>query len=155
MKLSEFLNSITDSVGRMLRKVSYRNLVFKGGGVRGVAYMGALEALEEQRILQNIERVAGSSAGAIAATLTSFRLPITETVKLFNSLDLARVPQTSISSINDGKLPRLKNADNIRRLVENYGWYSSSYFHSWLGEVIASQCGRNPLATFNDFHLRG
>jgi len=155
MKLSEFLNSITDSVGRMLRKVSYRNLVFKGGGVRGVAYMGALEALEEQRILQNIERVAGSSAGAIAATLTSFRLPVTETVKLFNSLDLARVPQTSISSINDGKLPRLKNADNIRRLVENYGWYSSSYFHSWLGEVIASQCGRNPLATFNDFHIRG
>ena len=155
MKILEILNSITNSVGRMIKKVNYRNLVFKGGGVRGIAYMGALEALEEQGILQNIERVAGSSAGAIAATLASFRLPVPETVKLFDSLDLARVPQTGISSSMEGKLPRLKNADNVRRLVEKYGWYSSSYFHKWLGEIIASQCGRNPHATFNDFHLRG
>ncbi|MDP2966341.1 MAG: patatin-like phospholipase family protein [Pelolinea sp.] len=155
MKISEFLNSITNSVGRMVKNVRYRNLVFKGGGVRGIAYMGALEALEEQGILQNIERVAGSSAGAIAATLASFRLPVSETVKLFDSLDLASVPQNSKSSSKEGKLPRLKNADNVRRLIEKFGWYSSSYFHKWLGEVIASQCGRNPRATFIDFHLRG
>ena len=46
MKITEIFNSITDSAGRMIKKVSYRNLVFKGGGVRGIAYMGALEALE-------------------------------------------------------------------------------------------------------------
>ncbi len=155
MKISEFLNSITDSAGRMIKKVRYRNLVFKGGGVRGIAYMGALEALEQRGILQNIERVAGSSAGAIAATLASFRLPVDETVEIFDSLDLTKVPQTSLSSRELKKLPPLNNADNIRRLVEKYGWYSSSYFHKWLGEVIASQCGRNPRATFNDFHMRG
>jgi NTE family protein len=155
MNISEFFNSITNSVGRMIKKVRYRNLVFKGGGVRGIAYMGALESLEEQGVLQNIERVAGSSAGAIAATLASFRLPVSETLKLFDSLDLAKVPQTSKSSSKSNKLPHLKNADNVRRLIENYGWYSSSYFHEWLGEIIASQCGRNPCATFNDFHLRG
>jgi NTE family protein len=155
MKISEYINSVTDSVGRMIKKVSYRNLVFKGGGVRGIAYMGALEALEQEGILQKIERVAGSSAGAIAATLTSFRLPVVETVKLFDSLDLARVPQTSLNKRDVSKLPHLNNADNIRRLVEKYGWYSSAYFHEWLGDVIASQCGRNPRATFNDFHLRG
>lgn len=155
MKIAEFINSITDSAGRMIKKVSYRNLVFKGGGVRGIAYMGALESLEQQGILHNIERVAGSSAGAIAATLTSFRLPVVETVKLFDSLDLARVPQTSMSRGEIRKLPRLGNAENIRRLVEKFGWYSSAYFHEWLGDVIASQCGRNPRATFNDFHTRG
>jgi len=154
MKISKFLNSFTDSVGRMIKKVSYRNLVFKGGGVRGIAYMGALEALEQQGILQNIERVAGSSSGAIAATLASFRLPVSETLEIFDSLDLARVPQTSIKRVEVSKLPRLDNADNIRRLVEKFGWYSSSYFHYWLGDVIAAQCGRNPRATFNDFHLR-
>ena len=155
MKLSEILNSFTDAAGRLIKKVSYRNLVFKGGGVRGIAYMGALEALEEEAVLQKIERVAGSSAGAIAATLASFRLPVSETVAMFNSLDLSRVPQTRINSKYLSKLPPLSNADNIRRLVENYGWFSSAYFHSWLGEVIASQCGRNPRATFADFHLRG
>lgn len=155
MKISNFFDSITNSVGKMIRKVSYRNLVFKGGGVRGIAYMGALEALEQEKVLQKIERVAGSSAGAIAATLACFRLPVYEIVDLFNSLDLARVPQTSATGKARYKLPQLSNTENIRRLVEKYGWYSSAYFHEWLGEVIASQCGRNPRATFNDLHLRG
>ena len=50
-----------------------RNLVFKGGGVRGIAYMGALAILEEVEVLKNIKRVAGTSSGAIAATMVSFR----------------------------------------------------------------------------------
>jgi len=41
----------------------YRNLVLKGGGVRGIAYLGALEGLEKHRVLGDIQRVAGSSAG--------------------------------------------------------------------------------------------
>ena len=155
MKVPNFINLISNSVDRLIKKVSYRNLVFKGGGVRGIAYMGALEALEQEGILQKIERVAGSSAGAIAATLACFRLPVNETVKLFNSLDLARVPQTSTNGKERNRLPHLSNTENIRRLVEKYGWYSSAYFHEWLEDVIASQCGNNPRATFNDLHLRG
>ncbi|MBQ0128550.1 MAG: patatin-like phospholipase family protein, partial [bacterium] len=42
----------------------FRNLVFEGGGVRGIAYAGALEVLEEEKILRKIKRVAGTSAGA-------------------------------------------------------------------------------------------
>jgi len=155
MKTSNLLNKISNSVDRIIKKVSYRNLVFKGGGVRGIAYMGALEALEQEGVLQNIERVAGSSAGAIAATLACFRLPVEETVKLFNSLDLSRVPQTSVTGKEKYKLPQFSSTENIRRLVENYGWYSSVYFHEWLGDVIASQCGHNPRATFKDLRLRG
>ena len=45
------------------------NLVFEGGGVKGVAYVGALEKLEERNILSEIERVGGTSAGAITALL--------------------------------------------------------------------------------------
>ena len=37
----------------------YRNLVFKGGGVRGVAYLGALKYLYEHRFMRTIERVVG------------------------------------------------------------------------------------------------
>jgi len=154
MKSFNFFNLISNSVDRMIKKVIYRNLVFKGGGVRGIAYMGALEALEKERILQKIERVAGSSAGAIAATLACFRLSVDETVMLFNSLDLAKIPQTKANGNEKDKLPRMSNTENIRRLVKKYGWYSSAYFHEWLGDVIASQCGHNPRATFNDFHRR-
>ena len=48
---------------------NYRNLVFEGGGVKGIAYGGALEKIDELNILSGITRVAGTSAGAIAASL--------------------------------------------------------------------------------------
>ena len=43
----------------------FSNLVFEGGGVKGIAYAGALEELENKGILQNIRRVGGTSTGAI------------------------------------------------------------------------------------------
>tara|TARA_Y100000815_G_scaffold226384_1_gene214278 strand:+ start:231 stop:413 length:183 start_codon:yes stop_codon:yes gene_type:complete len=43
----------------------FRNLVFEGGGVKGIAYSGALAVLEERGILPQIRRVGGASAGAI------------------------------------------------------------------------------------------
>ena len=49
----------------------FRNLVFEGGGVKGVAYVGALNELHKRGILDSIERVGGTSAGAINAVLLS------------------------------------------------------------------------------------
>ncbi len=43
--------------------------VFEGGGVKGIAYVGALEKLHEQDMLSGLEYVAGSSAGGITAFL--------------------------------------------------------------------------------------
>lgn len=37
----------------------------------GIAYAGAIKALENQGVLKGIEKVAGTSAGAITATLIS------------------------------------------------------------------------------------
>ncbi len=47
----------------------FRNLVFEGGGVKGIAYVGAIKVLEEKGIMPNIVRVGGTSAGAINAVL--------------------------------------------------------------------------------------
>lgn len=50
--------------------MAIENLVFQGGSVKGIAYLGALEALAERDIhLADILRVAGTSAGAITASL--------------------------------------------------------------------------------------
>ena len=43
----------------------YRNLVMEGAGVKGFAYAGALQVLDSMGILKNIQRVAGTSVGAI------------------------------------------------------------------------------------------
>jgi NTE family protein len=49
----------------------FKNLVFEGGGVKGVAYGGSLEALDQEGVLDEIEKVAGTSAGAITATMVA------------------------------------------------------------------------------------
>lgn len=154
--LEDILKFLTERTGISLSKTQYRNLVFKGGGVRGIAYMGALEVLEQREVLKQIERVAGTSSGAIAATLVSFRQPIRDTRILFDSLDLSKVPHSGSNGHERGfKFNPLKNTDSYKRLFENYGWYSSDYFYDWLENVIAGQCGGNKRATFNDFKRRG
>ena len=45
----------------------YKNLVFEGGGVKGVAYGGVFEVLEQRQITPQIESVAGTSAEARGA----------------------------------------------------------------------------------------
>ncbi len=47
------------------------NLVFKGGGPKGIAYVGVGKYLEQENFLQRIRRVAGTSAGAINAVLVA------------------------------------------------------------------------------------
>ena len=51
------------------KNYNYKNLVLEGGGIRGLAYPGVLQVLEEKSILKNIEKVAGTSAGAIIALM--------------------------------------------------------------------------------------
>ncbi len=49
-----------------------KQLVFKGGGAKGLAYLGALVELEKHVPLSQIESFAGTSAGAITAMLLAF-----------------------------------------------------------------------------------
>ena len=145
---------IKQFIARSFRRRVYRNLVFKGGGVRGIAYIGALEVLEEQGVMDGIDRVAGTSSGAIAATLLSFRKNIPDTLALFNSLDLSKVPQKAANG-NGRNIVLLKNSANYSRLFENFGWYSSEYFQEWMGDVIAEHCRGNRRATFSDMQQFG
>jgi NTE family protein len=49
----------------------WKNLVLEGGGIRGMAYSGAIKVLDEKGVLPQIEKVAGTSAGSIVALLIS------------------------------------------------------------------------------------
>jgi NTE family protein len=54
-----------------MRKIT--NLAMRGGGVRGIAYVGAIEVLDEDNILGDIERVSGTSAEAANAMLLALK----------------------------------------------------------------------------------
>lgn len=141
----------------------FKNLVFQGGGVKGIAYIGAIETLDQAGILEPIQRVAGASVGAITALLVSFRLPVPETVALLNSLDFSKVPgdmqandSPFIPNFIEKPLDKAGSTiEDLWRLYNHYGWHSSSYIYGWLQDTIAGQCGGNKMATFAEFRQRG
>ncbi|MFO7642865.1 MAG: patatin-like phospholipase family protein, partial [Desulfosarcina sp.] len=49
----------------------FRNLVFEGGGVKGIAYVGAMQVLAQRGLLEDILRVGGTSVGAIQALMVA------------------------------------------------------------------------------------
>lgn len=156
MDFQDFLKNIREKfqISSSKSAYDYRNLVFKGGGVRGIAYMGALEKLDDFGVIEGIERVAGTSSGAIAATIVSFRLSVAETLDIFNTLDLSRVPQKNVGGKRE-KILTIANTGSYKRLFENFGWYSSEYFYQWISQVIGRFCDDNMRATFNDFAEAG
>lgn len=120
-------------------KYPYKNLVMEGGGVRGLAYSGALEVLEQKNIIQNINRVAGSSAGAIAGLMVAYG---------YNSHEVDSILQNlKIQEFNDGK----DIFGKIRRIKREYGVYKGDKFKSWLAQLIYYKTG-NANITFLQLH---
>ncbi|MDF2571244.1 MAG: Patatin [Sporomusa sp.] len=117
---------------------SFRNLVFEGGGVKGIAYVGALHVLEDKDILKNIRRVGGTSAGSIVALLVGLNYSLEEIEAILKDLDFKEFLDDSWGVLRD-----------ITRLVTNYGWYKGDSFRNWLNQIIATKTG-NPRATFKD-----
>ncbi len=117
---------------------TYTNLVFEGGGVKGIAYAGALKVLEDQKILDKIEKVAGTSAGSIVATLVSLRYSAAEIKTIINHTDFA--------SFEDHK--------NLFGVVEHYGIYRGQTFLKWLKLLIRNK-DFNENITFAELKAKG
>ncbi len=120
----------------------FRNLVFKGGGVLGVAYAGSVEVLEEEGILSRIEQVAGTSAGAIAALLVALRSPPDLMKKIMLELDFGLFTSES----------------QPLKVQEKYGWFTTGPLHKWIEERIRSSRPEGELSgheTFLDFRDLG
>lgn len=65
----------------------FKNLVFEGGGVKCIAYVGAIELLEQRGILKDIERLGGTSAGAINAVPLGCGYSNSERLEIFRKLN--------------------------------------------------------------------
>ncbi len=117
----------------------YKNLVFEGGGIRGLAYPGALQVLEEKGIIKNIERVAGTSAGAITALMVGLGYNSHEIDSIIYSL--------KIQQFNDGK----SIFGKIKRMKKEYGIFKGDKYERWLGKLIQSKTGDANI-TFLQLH---
>ncbi len=121
--------------------LSIENLVFKGGGVLGIAYAGAIEVIESKGMLDGIKRVAGTSAGAITAALVSLRYTSAEITNIVN--------QTNFKSFEDGS-----EIGDALHFFKKYGYYEGDAFLNWMKQQIKNK-GLDPNATFKDFADKG
>ena len=119
---------------------AYRNLVMEGGGVRGIAYGGALQELDKQGILRGIVRVGGTSAGAIQAALLAVGYSPDEIVDVVN--------RTPVQRLNDG---RMMFVGGSTRLLKQYGWYRGDQLTRYLTELVARKTQR-PNLTLSELH---
>ncbi|HWV56440.1 MAG TPA: patatin-like phospholipase family protein [Longimicrobiales bacterium] len=123
--------------------IQFRNLVFEGGGVKGIAYVGAMQVLDQRGILKDIRRVGGTSAGAINALVFALGYDILEQKEILESADFRKFMDNSFGLIRD-----------IRRLAKEFGWNKGDFFSGWIADLIKRKLG-NERATFADLAAAG
>ncbi|WP_117169247.1 patatin-like phospholipase family protein [Paraliobacillus sediminis] len=104
--------------------------VFSGGGVKAFAFIGALEVLEEKGFA--FERVAGTSAGGILASLLAAGYTVKEIKNMLMELDLKQFMDTSIM---DKCMPFWK----VLSLYFTMGIYKGDAFEKWLYQKLADK----------------
>jgi len=120
-----------------------KNLVFEGGGIRGIAYAGVVEELQLKGWMNDVEKVGGTSAGAITALFISLDYQSNEIEEI--------ISKTAFKEFNDGQYMFI---GGIARFKETYGWYRHDEFEAWLGKIIADKTGNSDI-TFKQLNDKG
>lgn len=120
-----------------------QNLVFKGGGPKGIAYLGALKALENSGTLSEVVRYAGTSAGAITAALLAVGYTSSEVEALLK--------KTSLLSFIDHPLKPEKIKEAVTSRLNIRGLWNT--FNTVKSLVIKAKA--NPIGLGVDLALKG
>lgn len=100
--------------------MTIRNLVFECGGMKCIAYAGALQALHDRGLLGSIRGVAGSSAGALMAMLLALR---------YTPQQIRRALLDTDFSTFHGRLEPL-------HIASRYGLSRGDGFYQWIVERL-------------------
>jgi NTE family protein len=133
-----FLHKIVAAQGNDIK-----NLVFEGAGLRGIAYCGAIKELESRKLIAGIEKVGGTSAGAVTALCISLGYTSDEIAQLLYA--------TNFKKFNDG---RFFFAGGINRMKKYFGWYRGEKLYRWLEKIISDKTG-NENITFEELYAKG
>jgi NTE family protein len=112
------------------------NLVLCGGGVRGIALVGALKALDEKGVLKTIKNIAGSSIGGIIGCLIAIGYTPTELYNFIEIFDLAKC-----------------KSKQMRDIFTEFGIDNGKNFYCILQKLFKHKYV-SPEITFNDLYKK-
>lgn len=101
-----------------MRKID--NLVFKGGGVLGIAYAGAITALSDNGLLDKITGSAGTSAGALLSLMVALNYKDYEVKKIAWHTDFKK----------------FKDDPSLLAIESHYGYYKGHTLYNFIGSLV-------------------
>ncbi|XP_062574723.1 uncharacterized protein LOC134236568 isoform X2 [Saccostrea cucullata] len=119
----------------------FENLIFEGGGAKGIAYPGGLRALEEVGIMKKIKRFAGTSVGSITATMAALG---------YKSTEIREVMSTDFSKYYDARFGKFSFIPN---LLWYLGWQPLLTLYDYIGEIVEKKLGDKD-ATFDQLYKK-
>lgn len=140
------------------------NLVFEGGGIKGVAYVGALKNAQNKLFNHdNIISIGGTSAGAMTATLLALNYSLQEMEDILKQLDLKNIfldDENFKNEFLDIKenfhsnllLNTFRVGKFLKQISEKFGLFPGETFLNFFEEKIARQLGK--YATFRDLQQK-
>lgn len=116
-------------MARIVHSQAYtiKNLIFEGAGMRGLAYAGVVAELESSGIMNGVERVGGTSAGAITAMMISLGYSSEEIIEMLS--------ETEFQKFNDGTIGA------VSRMNKNFGWFQGEKFVRWVEGHLEKKTG--------------
>lgn len=115
--------------------------VFEGGGVKGIAFVGAVTVTEAKGYV--FENVAGTSAGAIVACLSAAGYKASELKSIMDELDYTRFKDKDLVD----NIPLL---GPLLSLGFEKGIYEGKYFEDWLRHLLKVK----NIRTFGDLVMQ-
>lgn len=106
--------------------------VFEGGGVKGVAFVGAIRKLEEEGY--ELQRCAGTSAGSIISALLAVGYTGEEVKEIMLNTDYNNFLDKNISILSSGNI--FEKASHAYNLFMDKGLYSGDYFEEWIHNLL-------------------
>ncbi|MCC3409301.1 MAG: patatin-like phospholipase family protein [Microcoleus sp. PH2017_10_PVI_O_A] len=131
------------------KKQIYADAIFEGGGVRGLAFLGALRCCHDLGL--RWRKLAGTSAGAITAAVLATDLSMDDLEELLGDLDYS----IFLSQKNSPLILNGDPADDLQSpawtllfltISRQMGEYSAQPFRQWLEATL----GKGHLHTFAD-----
>lgn len=116
------------------------NLAFKGGGVKGIAFVGALRELFQHGSLASVQRVAGTSAGALVALMYALGYSIDKIYEIMKGMNFRQ----------------FEGGFNPLRVLTHYGLFGGDYILEMAQNLLEnSGKGLHAKSTFADMKVAG
>jgi predicted acylesterase/phospholipase RssA len=104
------------------------SLILEGGGIKGIAHVGAITLLSEIGIYNNILHVAGTSAGSQVAALIAARFTVSEIHDLVMNTPFAQFSDSSCGCFRD-----------LYRLYSRYGYHKGTFMENYINSILKSK----------------